>query len=146
VQHIRTAISVAWRAAGSRCSTRWTSGAITGAPFLSPRRDSCGALRELSNSQGSGPSGATHAATAIRCGCDAFLSRERRLLNKANPARAGFNGFLILDAEAAAEVDRRRISAALRRSQPDSGALSDPRILADRECPPRCSLVLRESR
>jgi hypothetical protein len=60
----------------------------------------------LSNSQGSGPSGATHAATAIRYGCNGLLARERRLLNKANPTRAGFYGFLIIDAEAAAEVDR----------------------------------------
>jgi hypothetical protein len=49
-----------------------------------------------------------HVASAVRHGCNGFLSRERRLLSKANPARAGFNGFLMLDAEAAAEVDHRR--------------------------------------
>jgi hypothetical protein len=88
---------------------------------------------------------AMHVATAIRYGYNGFLTRERRLLNEANPARAGFNGFRILDPE----VRRRSPAGGFQRLAEipaDTVALSDPRILGDRDRPLRRSPVLRESR
>jgi hypothetical protein len=48
----------------------------------------------------------------IRYAYTGFVTRERRLLNKADAVRAQFDWFLIVDPEAAVEIVRRRIAAA----------------------------------
>lgn len=53
---------------------------------------------------------AMHVATAIRYAYTGFVTRERRLLNKAAAVRAKFDSFLMVDPEAAVEIVRRRIA------------------------------------
>ncbi|HEY0639837.1 MAG TPA: hypothetical protein VGD67_19495 [Pseudonocardiaceae bacterium] len=81
---------------------------------------------------------AMHVATAIRYGAYAFVTRDRRILNKHAAVAEAFNGFRIWSPEEAVAYAFKRISKSrqLHRMEPERGTLPEWPPAAEPESPP----------